>query len=33
MACPVDDRSTSGATTRTSPNSDATSASAAIPGL
>ena len=33
MAWPVDDRSTSGATTRTVPNSDATSASAARPGL
>jgi hypothetical protein len=30
---PADDRSTSGATTRTFPNSDATAASTAIPGL
>jgi diacylglycerol kinase (ATP) len=33
MACPMEERSTSGATIRTVPNSDATSASAAIPGL
>ena len=33
IACPIDERSTSGATTRTFPNSDATAASTAIPGL
>src|SRR5690348_10334149 len=33
MECPADERSTSGATTRTSPNAAALSASAAMPGL
>ena len=33
IAWPIDERSTSGATTRTLPNSEATAASTAIPGL
>jgi hypothetical protein len=33
IECPADERSTSGATILTSPNFDATLASAAMPGL